>query len=212
MSNGKISAGNGVANVDPSIYNWTLMGATCPTTLRVGVTVQQSFKFLPPKGDGVDLVLLKSQYKTLPNDYCLFHIRRKADGYLRVMENPKDVADLVGADHNYQVLNNGTIELVVGQVRFTSDTSAQAAEGETLMIANVADILKFIAGHIKLSNLRAAAKRAQRELSLKRQLQDAKVDLQHERNHVNIVNRENTGLKSELASVRSQLAALAESE
>lgn len=209
---GKISVNNGVALVETSIYRWQLLGATCPTTLRVGApATDQSFKFFPnKKGTGKgDLVFMRGSYSHDTQYGVLFHITHKNDGFVLVKEAPENVIDTVGADVNYQVIGQ-TIELQVGATRFTSDAATTAAPDESVMIADASDILKYIAGHIKLNALKAAAKRAQKYISLRQDLKNCKADRDTAQVECQQKDRQIQRLNAELADMRGQLAAMAE--
>ena len=183
----KVHAHDGIVSVEPSIYSHKLIGATCQTTLRTDFLTSKPFRFIPSKGNLNDLVLVGITYSN-KMELSLFHILKgdkNKKGFVTAAQDPVDVRCMVGADVNYQV-HEHWIELRIGDTVFTSNGHAIGPEGSKLFVTDASSILKFIAGHIKLKELRASVTRTLKRTSLEQELATAKKDLvslghEHER-------------------------------
>jgi len=200
---GRLSAdGNkNVICVEQSVYALKLVGATCSTTLRPDVDfVRESFRIFPAEDREEELVLVNTRYG---DDvfYSLIHIKRAEDGFITAKEMPIDVKDIIGVDKNYQV-HKQWIELTVGNVRFTTDRKAVALHGEKVMVVDATEILKFIAGHIKVGELRANAVKVKARMSLEQQLDESERALE-------TAERENAQLTGDKQQLEARIAEFA---
>ena len=204
--NMKISAQSGVVNVDPISYWCKLRGTTCPTTLRVGLDYMRNpFRIFPDGEKEAHLVLVETKYGVQEPALALFHVKKGDDNFVMVKVDPTEAKDIVGIDVNYQVHQNW-IEVQAGEIRFTSDYGVPAANGEKVMFVDETSILLFIAGHIRIKELRARAKKIQEQNSLARELAMTKLVLAASVRDVIALKAEKASLEGRIARFAAQVA------
>lgn len=216
MTDVKVSVNDNVVLLIPNheYCSWTLKGATCETTLRHGIPLaRQSCKVFPSKagtGKG-DLVWLYWRH-TVAGDHqhpILLHVTRDAKGLVIVAADPTDVRKVIGAQHNYQIYGE-VIELRVKGTRYTSDTRATAQAHEKVMVVDPDTILKYIAGHVSLAELKQVAKSILREKSKEQVIKDLERSLAQEQREAKTLRAELARIADEKAALQTSLAELSE--